>query len=197
MRYVVLWLVCAGTAGTDIAGVALAGEPTREERVAAALGVPVPRPGSANPDADRARRAKVALALACDVPDPANARRVKLPQPMPPGEMLGPRWRASYESALRESSADRKPLFCLVTSPATCPSCRRLDKTLTDATVLQDLGGFVPVKIDPEQDPTLTQKLGTKIIPFVVIAGPDGKVIVEHEGELSVADLRKTLQRVK
>lgn len=92
-------------------------------------------------------------------------------------------WRKDYNAARREAIEKGKPLF-LDFGTEECYHCRRLDQlTFRDAHVVQMLNeNFVPLKIDANREPALTQALRIQAYPTMILAGNDGKILGVLEG---------------
>lgn len=105
-------------------------------------------------------------------------------------------WRKDYNSARKEASESGKPLF-LDFGTVECFHCKRLDQsTFRDPALIQLLNErFIPLKVDANREPALTQALRIQLYPTLIIAGNDGKILGTIEGYMEAARLNEHLQR--
>jgi uncharacterized protein YyaL (SSP411 family) len=105
-------------------------------------------------------------------------------------------WRVDYDSARREASEKGRPLF-LDFGTEDCVHCRRMDQTtFRDPTVVKMLNEqFVPLKIDANREPRLTQSLRIQAYPTFIMAGHDGKITGWIEGYLESGRIMDHLAR--
>jgi thioredoxin-related protein len=106
------------------------------------------------------------------------------------------KWRTDYNAA-RKEAADRKLPLILDFGTENCFWCKRLDATtFRDAAVVKMMNeGFVPLKVDGNQESALTQMLRIQSFPTIVFAGPDGKILGTLEGYLEAPRFLENLQR--
>src|SRR5712692_9459591 len=106
-------------------------------------------------------------ALAC--PYPARTQTLSAPEV---------RWRHDYNSARKEAQEKNLPLV-LDFGTKGCYWCVQLDLTTFRepriAAMMNDR--FIPLKIDAEMEPKLTQDLRIERFPTLVMAAPDGKIL--------------------
>lgn len=105
-------------------------------------------------------------------------------------------WRKDYNAARKEAAEKGKPLF-LDFGTEECYHCRRLDQiTFRDPRVVQMLNeNFVPIKIDANREPALTQALRIQVYPTMILAGNDGKILGVLEGYHEAPKLSEHLVR--
>jgi thioredoxin-like negative regulator of GroEL len=106
-------------------------------------------------------------------------------------------WRTNYNLARKEALAKNRPLF-LDFGTEHCFWCKRLDAlTFRDARVVTVLNQrFIPLKVNAEAEPRLTEALHIQSYPTLVLAAPDGKIVGTLEGYLEAGRLEDHLQRV-
>ena len=99
-------------------------------------------------------------------------------------------WRSDYNTALREAAEKNRPLV-IDFGTENCFWCKKLDATtFRDPKVAKLLNEqFVPVKIDANKHPRLTEALNVESFPTLVLATPEGKVVGRHVGYAEVAQL--------
>ena len=107
------------------------------------------------------------------------------------------KWRTDYNAARKEANEKGRPLF-LDFGTEECFHCRRLDaSTFKDPRIVQYLNeNFVPLKIDANREPALTQALKIQAYPTMIIAGNDGKILGMIEGYMESNKLTEHLARV-
>jgi thiol:disulfide interchange protein len=77
-----------------------------------------------------------------------------------------------------------------------CGPCRWMsEKTWSDARVGAALDGYVPVKIDVDQDPRVAQQYGVSSIPRMLVVGTDGRILRDETGALAPDDFLEWLKR--
>jgi thioredoxin-like negative regulator of GroEL len=107
------------------------------------------------------------------------------------------RWRHDYNLARREAHEKNLPLV-LDFGTENCYWCLQLDKiTFRDPKVIAVMNEqFIPLKIDANREPQLTQALRIESYPTLVMAGPDGKILNSVVGFQDAAKFQELLQRV-
>jgi thioredoxin-related protein/outer membrane protein assembly factor BamD (BamD/ComL family) len=106
-------------------------------------------------------------------------------------------WRTDYNTARKEAEKKGLPLV-LDFGTENCFYCRKLDETtFRDPAVVKTLNEkFVPLKIDADREPALTQSLRIHLYPTLVLAAPDGKILGKPmEGYQDAAHFQESLQR--
>jgi thioredoxin-related protein/outer membrane protein assembly factor BamD (BamD/ComL family) len=105
-------------------------------------------------------------------------------------------WRKDYNAARKEAAEKGKPLF-LDFGTEECFHCRRLDQTTFKDSGIVDLlnDRFIPVKVDANREPALTQALKIQAYPTLIMAGSDGKILGVIEGYMEASRLNEHLQR--
>jgi TolA-binding protein len=106
------------------------------------------------------------------------------------------RWRADYDTARKEAIEKGKPLF-LEFQTDECFHCRRLENgPFKDPAVVALLNEwYVPLRVDANKAPRLTEALRIQAYPTMIIAATDGKIIAFVEGYLDAKPLADHLQR--
>lgn len=104
-------------------------------------------------------------------------------------------WRHDYNAARREAVDKGRPLV-LDFITANCFWCSKLEATtFRDSAVAKVINDrFVPLKVDAQQNPQLTEALRIQSFPTLVLAAPDGKILGTLEGYLEAAKLTAHLQ---
>jgi thioredoxin-related protein len=121
-------------------------------------------------------------------------RAVAAPQSeVPPTDV---QWRSDYNAARREAQDKNRPLI-VDFGTENCYWCKRLEATtFRDPTILRLMNErFVPLHIDADKEVTLAQMLRIQNYPTIVIAAPDGKILVTREGYMDAAPFLEQLQR--
>ncbi len=105
-------------------------------------------------------------------------------------------WRTDYNAARREAQDKNRPLV-VDFGTKQCYWCKRLDlDTFRDPNVARLMNDrFICLRIDAEQEVTLAQMLRIQNYPTIVIAAPDGKILITREGYMEVAPFREQLER--
>jgi tetratricopeptide (TPR) repeat protein len=105
-------------------------------------------------------------------------------------------WRTDYNAARREAQDKNRPLV-VDFGTVDCFWCKRLDATtFRDPAIIRVMNErFIPLRIDADREPTLAQVLRIQSYPTVVIAGPDGKILITQEGYLEAGPFNDKLQR--
>lgn len=105
-------------------------------------------------------------------------------------------WRHDYGAARREAADLGRPLL-LDFSTDNCFWCVKLDNTTfrdpTIATLLNER--FIPLKVHAPQNPSLTESLRIQSFPTVVLAAPDGKILITIDGYKEPTQFHDYLQR--
>jgi thioredoxin-like negative regulator of GroEL len=112
---------------------------------------------------------------------------------IPAGEV---QWRSDYNSARREAADKNRPLV-VDFGTANCYWCKRLDaETFRDPTIARLMNErFIALRIDADKEVTLAQMLRIQNYPTIVIAAPDGRILVTREGYMEAAPFLEQLQR--
>jgi thioredoxin-related protein len=106
-----------------------------------------------------------------------------------------PAWRTDYNQARREATEKGKPVLLEFVSD-NCLWCKKLESTtLRDPSIASVLSEqFVPIKLDPQHDFGLTQRLQITSFPTMILAAPDGRIITIVEGFVEPGKLLIHLQ---
>jgi len=107
----------------------------------------------------------------------------------------GPDWRTDYNQARREATEKSKPILLEFVSE-NCVWCKKLETTtLRDPAIASLLNEqYVPIKVDPQRDAELIQRLQIASFPTMLLAAPDGRIITIVEGYLEAEKLLTHLQ---
>src|SRR5262249_42314666 len=107
------------------------------------------------------------------------------------------KWRYDYNAARKEAGEKGLPLV-LDFGTDNCYWCKRLDATPSRApAVVKAMNErFVPLKVDAQKEPQLTQILNIQGFPTLVLAAPDGKILGTLEGYVEAPRFYENLQRV-
>lgn len=107
------------------------------------------------------------------------------------------RWVSDYQAARREAAEREKPIL-LDFGSDNCSWCKRLDATtLRDPAIIRLLNEqFVALKVNASRDSTLADLLRIQVYPTLVIAAPDGKILLTLEGFQEAAPLHEQMRRV-
>jgi thioredoxin-like negative regulator of GroEL len=113
---------------------------------------------------------------------PASAQEVK--------------WRHDYNSARREAEQKSLPLVVDI-GTENCYWCNKLEAiTFHDPGVAEIMNTrFIPLKINAQQNPALTDALRIQAYPTVVLAASDGKILATLEGYMDAFRFHEQLQR--
>jgi hypothetical protein len=105
-------------------------------------------------------------------------------------------WRADYRKARDEAKAERRPLLVVFRS-AHCPWCDKLETAMReDADVSRLLKeSVVPVALSAEDHAELAARLQVEAYPTVVVAAPDGKILLRLTGYRDAATLKKEIRQ--
>ncbi|MBM3980450.1 MAG: DUF255 domain-containing protein [Planctomycetes bacterium] len=106
------------------------------------------------------------------------------------------KWRTDYAAARKEAAETGRALLLDFGTEA-CFWCKKMDATtLRDPKVAKVLNErFVPVKLDGNAHPRLTEALKIEGFPTLILATPDGKVIGRHAGYATVEQLTALLAK--
>jgi thioredoxin-related protein len=106
------------------------------------------------------------------------------------------KWRTDYAAARKEAAETGRALLLDFGTEA-CFWCKKMDATtLRDPKVAKVLNErFVPVKLDGNAHPRLTETLKVEGFPTLILATPDGKVIGRHAGYATVEQLTALLAK--
>ncbi len=106
-------------------------------------------------------------------------------------------WRNDYDSARKEATEQNKPLF-LDFGTEDCVHCKRMHQTtFKDPNIIKLLNErFIPLRVDGNREPRLTQQLRVQAYPTMILASHDGRIVGWIEGYLEPTRLSEHLQRV-
>src|SRR5262245_50249410 len=105
-------------------------------------------------------------------------------------------WRADYDAARKEAVDKARPIF-LEFHTDECFHCRRLENgPFHDPAVVSLLNErFIPLRVDGNKSPRLTEALRIQAYPTMIIAAADGKILAFLEGYQEARPLYDHLQR--
>jgi thioredoxin-related protein len=106
-------------------------------------------------------------------------------------------FRTDYNETRLEADKKGLPIVIYCTTDS-CSWCLRLQReTFSDPVVAKSLNEkFVPLKIHARQDPRLIEALKIRAFPTVILAAPDGKILMTVEGYQEPVVFHDNLQRV-
>lgn len=106
-------------------------------------------------------------------------------------------WSDSMSQTLSSARNLNRPVLIYVKS-ANCGWCRKMERsTWSDPAVVRAVTqGFVPLKVDGEQNLAWLDKLEITGFPAVVVLTASGEVLLHLEGYQSPKDLLHRLERV-
>lgn len=104
-------------------------------------------------------------------------------------------WRTDYNTVRREAKEKNRPILLDFTTE-NCFWCNKLETTTyRDPAVLKLMNErFIPLKLDAQQNPQLTEALRIQSFPTLILAAPDGKILGSMEGYLEAPRLLVNLQ---
>jgi thioredoxin-related protein len=107
------------------------------------------------------------------------------------------KFRQDYNETRKEADKKGLPLILYFTTD-NCPWCVKLQRdTFADPVIAKVMNDkFVPLKIYASQEPKLCELLNVRAFPTVILAGPDGKILMTVEGYQDAARFHDSLQRV-
>ncbi|HYV38379.1 MAG TPA: thioredoxin family protein [Gemmataceae bacterium] len=106
-------------------------------------------------------------------------------------------FRHDYNETRKEADKKGLPLVLYFTTD-NCPWCVKLQRdTFADPAVAKVMNDkFVPLKVFASQEPKLVELLNVRAFPTIILAGPDGKILMTVEGYQDAARFHDSLQRV-
>jgi thioredoxin-like negative regulator of GroEL len=106
------------------------------------------------------------------------------------------KWRHDYNAARREAEQKNLPLVVDIATE-NCYWCNKLEAiTFHDPTVAEVMNSkFIPLKVDAQRNPALTDALRIQAYPTVVLAASDGKILATLEGYMDAFRFQDQLQR--
>jgi thiol-disulfide isomerase/thioredoxin len=107
-------------------------------------------------------------------------------------------WLHDYSKGVYESAASKRPMV-IVVGAKWCGSCHRFyGQTLPNPDIIALLNEqFVPVMLDADKEPELTQKLKVESMPTVIIVSPERKILRRIAGFQSATELNAQLKPYK
>ena len=103
-------------------------------------------------------------------------------------------WRSDYGTAVQEARAAGKPAFVYFTA-TWCGPCQTMKHTTwADKEVEAALRGFVPVKVDLDQQPEVARQFAVEAIPAYVVLDPAGAPVAAWDGAMPPAHFLSQLK---
>ncbi len=104
-------------------------------------------------------------------------------------------WAKDPKSAYKMAQATGQPML-LVFSGKRCSWCRKLEReTLADSKVVDLVNGkFIPLHIDVDEHPEISEALEVEGLPTTVVLTPDGEVLASASGFQPASKYQKTLK---
>jgi len=104
-------------------------------------------------------------------------------------------WRHSLSDAQAEAGRVNKPVFAYFTA-TWCGPCQSLKRTTWSAkNVASAMEGYVPVKLDVDEEGTLAQKYGVSSIPMFIIMDAQGQVKQSTSGAMGAEEMVSWLKQ--
>jgi thiol:disulfide interchange protein len=106
-------------------------------------------------------------------------------------------WQANYTTASVEARTDHK-LVLLDFYADWCGPCRAMAaETWSDKRVADAVSSYIPVHVNVDDNPQLSQHFGVQGIPNVVLVDGNGTVIAQHAGEMRPGEFLMWLHDVR
>ena len=103
-------------------------------------------------------------------------------------------WRADWAAARIESAQTHKPIFADFTA-SWCPPCQEMKRTTwADNTVKQALEKYIPVKVDVDAHPELSQQYGVNAMPTMAIVSEQGEILRRRTGLMRPEEMLRWLE---
>src|SRR5260370_35739068 len=102
------------------------------------------------------------------------------------------KWRYDYNAARREAEQKSMPLVVDI-GTENCYWCNKLEAiTFHDPAVAEVMNNrYIPLKVDAQRNPALTDALRIQAYPTVVLAASDGKILATLEGYMDAFRFRE------
>lgn len=110
-------------------------------------------------------------------------------------EAEAPVWETDFEQALKTAAARHRPVL-LQFSASWCQYCRMMaNTTCRDPSVQRDLGQYVRVAVDYDQQTNLVRRFAIRGIPAQVVLNEDGEEVAQRAGFLDAARFSEWLMQ--
>jgi thiol:disulfide interchange protein len=107
----------------------------------------------------------------------------------------GPAWKLDYSEALKVAGKEEK-LVVLDFYAEWCGACKLMDRdTYSKDKVIKALSGYVPLKIDVDEESALAEKYKVVYLPTTLVLDAEGDVILSAEGYLDPKDFISMLKK--
>lgn len=106
-------------------------------------------------------------------------------------------WRASLPAAVQDATRSGRPI--LVDFYGTwCHPCKMMDAlTYADPGVIQEVGRWVPVKVDVDKDPQTTARYHVSNMPTIAVLKPDGTLVTGSIGFMGPKEMTAFLRAAR
>lgn len=103
-------------------------------------------------------------------------------------------WRRDLQANYRQSALQNKPILVVV-GASWCGYCRKLhEQTLHNPILVSHINDrFIPVLIDADEQPELTQQLQVESMPTILVISPERRIVHRSTGFLSPGELHSRL----
>jgi thioredoxin-related protein len=107
----------------------------------------------------------------------------------------GKSWHHDWDSALRASQDEGRPMLVFVTNKC-CYCCEKMrHETYGNSLVVEDIHrDFVPASIDSKRYPEIVDTLNVRVFPTTLIVGRDATVIDSISGYVGPEQMRSWLK---
>jgi len=103
-------------------------------------------------------------------------------------------WERNYEAGLRQAG-QRQRFVLLEFQTAGCPACDWMDREVfSQPRVARALEGWVPIRVDGNQNPRLAVQYGVEAFPSFRILSPDGKLVTGFAGARPVDEFIRLIE---
>lgn len=104
-------------------------------------------------------------------------------------------WEHDYEAGRRKAAEQGLPVLLEFQAPG-CGACAWMDREVfSRPEVARALEGWVPIRVDGNQNPRLMVKYGAEAYPTFRMLSPDGQVLGGFVGAVPAEDFIRALER--